>query len=155
MAPQICINTMPRYVYQSVFKNFAKFFSSPTRSFLLSIRLPAISCTGVAWPLFVSIDSLALWLCGPLALCLFLSLDCLPSGPCVAFWIYLLGSCSLVGGVEWCYPCWDPRFVLLHFVIPFHLFTFYLRPHAMLLVLHVGDRSVFLQGCYWGRGLLY
>jgi hypothetical protein len=91
---------------------------------------------------------LGLWLC--LALWTTCSVpvpDCLPSDPCVAFWIYLLGSgslVSLVGGVEWSYPCWDPaRFVLLHFVIPFHLFTFYIRPHAMLLVLQpVGDRLV-------------
>ncbi len=56
--------------------------------------------------------------------------------------MYCLGSLiSLVGGVVWCYLCWDPaRFVLLHFVIPFHLFTFYLRPHAMLLVLQLGFR---------------
>jgi hypothetical protein len=41
------------------------------------------------------------------------------------------------------------RFVLLHFVIPFHLFTFYLRFHAMLLVLQlVGDRLVLLKDYY-------
>ena len=63
----------------------------------------------------MSIGSLAFWLCGPLALCYsWLS----AFSPCVAFWIYLPGFgplVSLVGGVEWCYPCWDPaRFVLLH-----------------------------------------
>ena len=78
-----------------------------------------------------------------------LVLDCLASGPCVAFWIYLLSTgslISLVSGVVWCHPCWDPaRFVLLHLVIPFHLFTFYLGPHATLLVLElVGDRLVLL-----------
>ena len=112
----------------------------------------------MAWPLLVSIGSLAL----ALALWTTCSVpvpDCLPSGPCVAFWIYLLGSgslVSLVGGVEGCYPCWDPaRFVLLHFVIPFHLFTFDLKPHAMLPVLQlVCDRLVLLQGCYSGRGII-
>ena len=130
-------NTTPRYVYyQSVFKNFAKFFYLfPRLQLLVQVSLFPYP---VAWPPFLSIGSLALWLCGPLALCLFLVV-CLQSMCCfldLSVWFWSL--VSLVGGLEWCYPCWDPaRFVLL---IPFHLFTFYLRPHVMLLMLQfVGD----------------
>ena len=135
-------NMTPQYVYQFVFKNFvSSFFSSPTHS------LWPISCD-MAWPLFMSIGSLRFsgWLSGSR------SVDHLL---CACSWLSGFRSmCCLLDLSAWfwfpgfpswcCYPCWDPaRFVLLHFVILFHLFTFYLRPHAMLLVLQlVGDRLV-------------
>ena len=158
-------NTTPWYVYQSVFEIFTKFVLLFPHLQLLTDQLSLfpfsvvwakcglrLASICVYW--FSGSGSLALW-----TTCSVPALDCLPSGPCVVFRIYLLGSgslVSLVGGVVWCYFCWDPaRFVLLHFVIPFHLFTFYLRPHAMPLVLQlVGDRLVFPQGCYWGRGII-
>ena len=113
------LNTTPWYVYQSVFKIFtSSFFSSPARSFWLS-KSPSFHFLwcGLA---SICVYVLVLWgsLAGSLALWTTCSVpfpDCLPSGLCVAFWIYLLGSgslVSLVGGVEWCYP--PARFVLLH-----------------------------------------
>ena len=112
-------NMTPRYVYQSVFKICtSSFFSSPARSFWLS-KSPSFHFLwcGLA---SICVYVLVLWgsLAGSLALWTTCSVpfpDCLPSGLCVAFWIYLLGSgslVSLVGGVEWCYP--PARFVLLH-----------------------------------------
>ena len=55
--------------------SLSSFFSSPACSFLFK------SPSTVAWPPFASIGSLALWLSGPLALCLFLVV-CLQSMCC-------------------------------------------------------------------------
>ena len=145
-------NMMPQYVYQSVFKIFiSSFFSSPAHSFW------PIFC-GVAWPPFISIGSLKFfsWLSG--------SLDHLL---CACSWLSgFRSTCCLLDLSAW---FWFPGFPSQRCggVIPagtllglcfcklssfFICLLFYLRPHAMLLVLQiVGDRSVFLQGCYWGR----
>jgi len=104
-------NTTPWYVYQSVFEIFTKFvllfphlqlltdqlslFPFPVVWAKCGLRLASIC---VYW--FSGSGSLALW-----TTCSVPALDCLPSGPCVVFRIYLLGSgslVSLVGGVVWC-----------------------------------------------------
>src|ERR1700674_1410309 len=82
-----------------IFKNFAKFFLLVTHCFLLSKSLSVcflwcgLVSIHVYWFLCSLALALALWL-SVLALCLPCPV-CLPSGPCVTFWIYL-GSGSLV-----------------------------------------------------------
>ena len=82
-----------------IFKIFAKFFLLVTHYFLLS-KSPYACSFGVAWPIHESIGSYAqgLWLSGTVDLvvcsCSVPAPVCLPSGPCVALWIYL-GSGSL------------------------------------------------------------
>src|SRR5882757_4881250 len=99
---------MPRYVYyQPIFKNFTKFsLLFPRLQLLVSLSpFPVVWSGSIRFS--GSLDHL-------LRACSWLS----AFSPCVAFWIYLPGFCplvSLVAGVEWCYPCWDPaRFVHLH-----------------------------------------
>ena len=112
-------NTMPHcvYLHQTVFKiftNFSLLFTHPpTASCCPSLPLSDSFC--VTWSLLMSIGSLDV--SGSLAWLSVRSCSvpvpvCLPSGPCVAFWIYLLGSDSLVllGGVvlmqcEWLFYC--------------------------------------------------
>jgi hypothetical protein len=105
-------NMTPLYVYyQSVFKNFAKFSSLPPLAASCPSLPLSVSCS-VVWPPFMSIGSLVLWLW---TTCSVPVPGWLPFMCCS--WIYLPGFgplVSLVGGVVWCYPCWDPaRFVLL------------------------------------------
>ena len=92
-------NMTPRYVciLPIRFQKFHQVLSSlpPLADSCLSL---SVSCS-VAWPPFVSIGSLALWTTCSVPV---------PFSPCVAFWIYLPGFgplVSLVGGLEWCYPC--------------------------------------------------
>jgi hypothetical protein len=89
-------------MYTNPFSKFllSSFFSSPTRSFLL----PKSSSFCFLWCGLASIGFPVLWLYGPLALCLFLQVYVLPFGLSAWSWVLVF----LVGGVEWCYPCWDP-----------------------------------------------
>ena len=151
---------MPWYVYQSIFEIFAKFILLFPRSQLLTVQVSLFPFP-VVWPglyLCLCIGSLRFsgWLSGSVdhLLCACSWLSAFRSTCCLldlSAWVWFSGFPS------WWYGVIPARFVLLHFFIPFHdhLFTFYLRPHAMLLVLQlVGDRLVFLQGCYWGRGII-
>jgi hypothetical protein len=154
-------NTTPRYVYQSVSKNFVKFFLLFPHSQLLTVQVSVFLFPAV-WPgLYWFPGSLVLWLCGPLAMCLFL-VSAFRSMCCLLDYLLGPGSLgSLVGGVEWCYSCWDPARMFnevceqgLSFCILLSLFI------CLLLFLGLmpccwwclGDRLVLLQGCYWGRG---
>ena len=78
---------------------------APIEDFFFPFFLPFTHLCPFSWSLvFICVErvgsrSLALWtwLFSGLALCLFLSDDLLYAlGPCLAFWIYLLGSGPLV-----------------------------------------------------------
>ena len=87
-----------------IFKNFAKFFLLVTH-YLLS-KAPYVCSFGLAWSIHESIGSYAqgLWLSGTVDLVVCScsvppAAVCLPSGPCVALWIYPgSGSLALLVG---------------------------------------------------------
>jgi len=81
--------TAPRsHVYTRHLEIFAKFFlPSPAASCCPS--LPSIRFLGAGWSCAIRSLTLWLWLS-------FLPVPVCFSGPCVAFWIYLFGSGSLV-----------------------------------------------------------
>jgi hypothetical protein len=88
-----------------IFKfSLSSFFSSPAALCCPSLPLSF----GAAWSLFMSMVLVlqGLWLSGSVDLvvcsCSVPVLVCLPSGPCVAFWICLFGSGSLDPMVKWC-----------------------------------------------------
>src|ERR1700727_623871 len=99
-------NTTPQHVYQSIFKIFAKFFLLFPHSQLLTVQV-SLFLFPVVWSgLYWFPGSLALWLCGPLALCLFLLsacrsmcclLGCLLGPGSLSWWsgvvVSLLGPC--------------------------------------------------------------
>src|ERR1700677_3040818 len=79
-------HTTPQYVYQSIFKNSTKFFLLFPCLQLLTVQVSLFPFP-VVWPgLYSCLLALWLWLwlCGPLALCLFLTvclqIHVLPSG---------------------------------------------------------------------------
>jgi len=85
-----------------IFKIFvSSFFSSPTTCCLRLTMSAPLVWPGLSMVLMLKVSgSLALWTCGPG--CLFLlcaAAVCLPSGPCVALWIYPgSGSLALLVG---------------------------------------------------------
>ena len=77
-------NTTPQYVYQSIFKIFAKFFLLFPHSQLLTVQV-SLFLFPVVWP-----GSLVPWLSGSVDHLLCACSCCLPSGWCVAFWTICL-----------------------------------------------------------------
>ena len=82
-------NTTPQHVYQSIFKIFAKFFLLFPHSQLLTVQVPLFLFPVVWSGLYWFPGSLALWLCGPLALCLLLTV-------CLQVHVLSSGSICLV-----------------------------------------------------------
>jgi hypothetical protein len=115
------IRRLGMYITNPFSKNFAKFsLLFPRLQLLVQVSL-SVSCS-VGWPPFVSIGSLALWLCGPLALCLFLAV-CLQSMCCLldlSAWFWSPGfpswwSGAIPGTLGLCFCICHP-FSLVYFL---------------------------------------